>query len=51
MGPGRFWEIPAMISSRLPGFQLLHEALVHPLSMEHPLGLAVPMESNTFLSL
>ena len=52
MGPGRYREIPAMMSSKLPGFSSFMKLFIPPLSSWNtPSVLPVPMESSTFLSL
>ena len=52
MGPGRYREIPAMMSSRLPGLSSFMKLFMPPLSSWNtPSVLPVPMESRTFLSL
>ena len=52
MGPGRYREIPAMMSSRLSGFSSFMKLFIPPLSSWNtPSSFPVPMDSMTFLSL
>ena len=52
MGPGRYREIPAMMSSRFSGFNSFIKLFMPPLSSWNtPSFFPVPMDSSTALSL
>ena len=52
MGPGRYREMPAMMSSRFSGFSSFIKLFIPPLSSWNtPSVFPVPMESRTCLSL